>query len=136
MVYEICAGISTLVFIVIAYYLIKTLISLQRSLKEINEITKTLETKMEPLSEETITLIHHSSHLTKSVAEKVDALDPLFKTISHLGSMAEHATCSINEKIDQERKKKQWKLDDIIELATLGLLLWQQIKKGDKYGKN
>jgi uncharacterized protein YoxC len=134
MIYEICAVVGVLVFIVIAYYLVKTLIALQTSLKDIHELSKKLETKIDPVSTEASTLLYHSSQLTKSVADKLEAFDPLLKSISVMGSVAHQAAVSLQERVEPERTKKQSNLNDILDLATLGLMLWQQIKKGEKNG--
>jgi uncharacterized protein YoxC len=131
MLFEICAGISTLVFVVIAYYLIKTLIILQKSLKEISAVTKKFEIQIQPLSEETSHFLRRSAGLTESVTEKLEAFDPLLKSISHLNSMLNETFFSIHERI-KERKKGQWNLNEFIELVTLGLLVWQKVKKGDQ----
>lgn len=121
MVFEICASIATLVFIILAIYIIRTLITLQRALNKINA-------QIDPLAQETLSLLKNGTAVTGSVQDKLEAFDPLFDGIQDLN-------CAIKQTIrqEQEEKKKPWQdtVANVVVLAATGIKLWQQIKKGD-----
>lgn len=126
MIFEICAGIATLVFIILAIYIIQTLIAVQRSLNRLTDLAVKLDTKIDPIAQETFKTLQNTTDLTDSVKVKLDAFDPLFQGINDLGCAIKHAARPV-----QEEKKKQWQdtIAAVIELAAVGVMLWQQIKK-------
>jgi uncharacterized protein YoxC len=132
-IYEVCAVIATLAFIVIAYFLVITLKSLVESLNKLNS-------KIEPITNETLRLLENSNEMVESVQDKLSDLDPLVGSIANVGSALQNATSSLNEEEDEERphkffrteKKKNWQnvAGDLIKLISLGVVAWQKLKKG------
>lgn len=122
MVFEICAGIATLVFIVLAIYIIQTLIAVQRSLKK-------LDANIVPLAQESLNILKNTTDMTGSIKDKLEAFDPLFEGINDM-------SCAIKQSIRAEREdtKKPWQdtVAKVIVLSLASLKVWQQIKKGDR----
>lgn len=135
-IYEICAVVSTLVFIAIGIYLIITLRTVTESLKHINVNLSKLETKLDPISNEAIRLMENSNEIAESIQERLTDLDPLMGSISNIGFALKNITSSFKDedhsfRFFQKEKKKDWKdnLNDFIQLASLGVSAWQKIKK-------
>src|SRR5262245_32744332 len=98
MIYEICAVIVTLIFVLLAFYIIQTLRSLMKSMTRFHELVAKVENKWDPISLETLTLLQKSNDLTASVQEKIDSFDPVFNSIHHLGGILEESTTSLHER--------------------------------------
>lgn len=133
MIVEICAIVATIVFIVLALYIILTLKDLQKSFLRFQDIASKVETKIDPLGLETLRLLKNTNELTETIQEDLESFHPLCDSISNVGNALQSATKSLNGgyEIHHDEKKKQWqeKLENIIELAAAGVMLWQQIKK-------
>lgn len=135
MIYEICAAIATLVLIIIAFYLIKLLRALFESLNHLNTTLSQINTKIEPLSNETVRLLENSNEIAESVQDKLTDFDPLFESISNVGMAFQNLTGSLSSektlKFFRSEKKKDWQdiAGDLIKLATWGVLAWQKLKK-------
>ena len=61
MIFEICAALATIGFIVLIIYLIQTLIVFQKALKQIIRLTANIETTLDPISSETIKILQNSN---------------------------------------------------------------------------
>lgn len=133
MVYEICAALATLVFILIGIYLIRTLVSLKKSLDHLNEISSKLDHKIDPIGLETIKLLKKSNDITETVHEQLEAFNPICQSVYHVGNALEEASASLSDSyhndIHEKKKQRQSKLEDLIELAAAGISFWQQLKK-------
>ncbi len=139
MIYEICSIVSTLVFIAIAFYLIKVLKALFESFKHLNSGMSKIETKIGPLTTESIKLLENSNKIAESVQDKLSDLDPLMGSISNIGSGLQNLTSSFNKnnetskhKFFHKEEKRDWQniAEDLVKLVTLGVIIWQKIKKG------
>lgn len=136
-IYEICAILAVVVFIVIAFFLVKTLKALQESLKLMNASLTKIETQIEPVSNQTVRLLENTNEIAESFQDKISNLDPLLESISNVGCALQKATSSFSNeektlKFFHLEKKSDWQeiASDFIQLATLGVVTWQKIKKG------
>ncbi len=135
-IYEICAVIATLVFIGIACYLIKVMKELIKSLKHINVSLSIIDTKIEPISNETIRLLENSNEIAESFQDKIAEFDPLLDSISNVGAALKDVTGSFKNqekpfKFFHSGEKKNWQdiISDLIKLTSLGVIIWQKFKK-------
>lgn len=138
LVYEICSIVSTLVFIVIAFYLIKVLKALFVSFTHLNASVSKIETKIIPITDESIKLLENANGIAESVRDKLSDLDPLMGSISDMGSALHNATSSFTKKNESsshkffhKEEKRDWQdiANDLINIVTLGVIIWQKIKK-------
>jgi uncharacterized protein YoxC len=136
MIFEICAIVGTIAFVVLVVYLIMTLRTVQTSLVH-----------LDPIRHEVEKLLHKSNDITESVHKNMDSLDPLFRTVSNVGASLENVSKNLHKasfKVpsfleEEEEEVSGWndKLGDLLDLAAAGVLLWQHIKKkGDKHVQN
>ncbi len=79
MILEVCAIISVVIFAILAIFVIRTLLALQRNLLSVNQ-------------------------LTQDISHKMKLLDSTFKSISALGEMSE---IKLNELRDDQIKYKE-----------------------------
>lgn len=126
MITDIFLGIITIAVVVLVIYLVKTLITLQKTLKEIH-------TKVGPITEESLKLLKHSNSLAENIVFKSKSLDPFFYSLSDVGTFVEGMTTSLRKRSIKlfEEEKSSKKKANWIELAALGVLLWHKLKKGD-----
>jgi len=119
MVFEICAAIATLILAILAYFIIQSLRELQKSLKQVNELTAQLNEKLDPVGQ-----------LVTKVNDKLDAVEPIFNSINQLGYFLEEKTSSLtNRVVEKQNLSTQDTINSVIELVAKGVLIWQQIKK-------
>jgi uncharacterized protein YoxC len=139
MIYEICAGVATLAFVILVIYLVITLNALKQSLKE----TQALMKKVDPLTENISLILENGVHITDNIEAHLEALTPAVDSIGSLGSTFEHfkenlETKSFQYKKRQEHQHEQEKpsLDESVtafaQIVSSGILLWQNFKKGRK----
>ncbi len=122
MIYEICAAAATLAFIILVVYLVLTLRTLRSSLIKI-------DAKLDPVGSEVIGLLDTAHAISETVQEHLSSFNPLFQSISNLGSKVEEMTENLSSRAEEKKSSKGNKLDGIVELAALSILLWQQMKK-------
>lgn len=120
MILEISVAVIALAWVLLVIYLIITLTQLKTVLQSSN---RTIE-KTEPL-------IETSKDIAENLLEKSKALDPAFHSISQLSQSADDLVTRFkkSEKEASYTDKKSSNLEDIIELAAMGMLLWSKYKK-------
>lgn len=133
MVYEICAALATLAFILLCFYLIQTLRTVQKSLNNLNDMAGKLDNKIDPIGLEAIKLIKKTNDISETIGEQLESFNPICQTIYNLGNAAEEATASLADsyysELHEKKKERHGVIEDLIELAAAGMTLWQQIKK-------
>jgi uncharacterized protein YoxC len=137
MIFEICAGAVTIVFVVLVVYLIQTLIALQLTLNKTDEILEKIQSNIDPLSVKVLKILSNSSDATETIKEQIEAFNPLSKSICNIGNSLQEATNAEStpetwhQKVitNEKNKEKQENFRTIIELVSLGLSLWNQFKK-------
>jgi uncharacterized protein YoxC len=137
MIYEICAIIATLTLVILTIYIIQTLKELQKSLKNVSKTLTDLELEMAVLQVDINKFIRSSTELVQKVNEKILDLDPLFQTVHQAGdALNDFSARSLKKKVpihplDEEDEKIDVSDNvlNIIDLAKIGIKLYQQIKK-------
>ena len=152
MVYEICAAVLTISIVLLVFYLIAILKALRVSLLEVNRITAKLESRIDAIGSETTQLLQQTNKVAESVQSKLKAFDPLFYTINQVGESVQDAAQNFIHRKDelensfthlkeeteesfkhhpnfQSKTKRLDIINNLIEIAAAGIILWQQIKK-------
>jgi uncharacterized protein YoxC len=130
MIFEICAVLSTIAFVVLCVFLVQTLFRTQHTLKEIDVTLTKVNHKIDPLSSEAIKLIQNSNKLTHQLNEQITHINPLTESLSDIGEIVHNVTSSIQ----QEKKinftgEKNKRIGDILDIASLGISLLQKVNK-------
>ncbi len=118
MIIEISVAVIAAAFVILVIYLIVLIIGLKKTLKEVN-----------------ITMSEARHQLNKA-----EAFNPLFNAISHTGQILEQQAADLKNNFfenEEEREKKKKTINNslmasaaILELAGLGLSIWQKYNKG------
>lgn len=135
MIFEICAIVATLMLILLTIYIIQTLREVQKSLKTMSKTLSGLELELAVLQVDLNKLLCSSTELVQKANEKISDLDPLFQIVHHAGNALNARSQSFFRKErtqpseEVETKDMSENFLDIIDLAKVGIKLYQQIKK-------
>lgn len=135
MIFEICAIIATLLFLILTVYIVQTLKGIQRSVKNTNRILDNLEPDLAVMQMDVKRILSSSTELVRRINDKISDMDPLFQTLHHAGNALNarvHAFKKDSFHFEEEMEKTNVseRILDIIELTKAGVKLYQQIKKG------
>lgn len=135
MIFEICISIATIVFVILAFYIIQTLKVVQCSLKDVKKSIENLEIEVALIKINANQLLKNSNEIAEKINCKIDDITPLFDSIFKVGGLIREAVNSFEGRhlhvFTAEEKKSNWqeKVFDLIELTSLGIKVFQQIQK-------
>jgi uncharacterized protein YoxC len=123
-------------FIVLVYFLVKTLISAKASLEQVTETLAHIDAKVDAISQETVKLMHTTQQITDDVQGKMKSVDTLFRSIGQVGESVSQVSASVKQvsatvsdsvrragdRVNRERNQ----VAEVMEWATLGLQLWRK----------
>ena len=115
---EIILLIASLAFIVLVIYLIKLIRASCRTLKKVNRATESLQRQLDDLGHRPRDLLQHANEISANLHGKMKRLDGYFKSASDFGRQPSFYS----------RKNHEEGVTDFVELALLGLNLWQKAK--------
>lgn len=113
---EIFIGIGLVIFAALAFFLIRTLITLEKTLR-----------KLDVLSEESISLVRDTDKM-------LGAFQPVFRSLSNLGEIVEDKTSHLRTEyyVEKERERippSRLTSQEIMEWAVLSAQLFQKFVK-------
>jgi len=117
---EILLLILTIIFVILAGFIINLVIAATKTLKEVNQAILPLKA------------------ISMDLTQKMNYLNPLFRAVSNLGEGLEVKTAAlkeqhnwncVSEKIIAEKEKSDDTVADLIEWAVLGVSIWQKFKR-------
>ncbi len=117
-------------------------ISLQKSLKNIDQAITSVEFKLDNALDEVSTTLCQATatldslnELTISIKNKIDSTDPLFDSIAKVGHVVQGFLSSMPKEnkfqniINFTSSKEKFNIADLAEWVGLGVILWQKLKK-------
>ncbi|MFN4173841.1 MAG: DUF948 domain-containing protein [Parachlamydiaceae bacterium] len=122
MIIEISVAIIALSFAVLVVYLILTLNSVRKTLKNTDRTLLEFHHEFKGLSQST-------QKVAENVLSKAKSLDPIFHSLYEIGSVAEKR--AENYRLSALKEKSE-SIEQIAQLAVIGLNLWNAYKKGRK----
>ncbi|WNQ10532.1 DUF948 domain-containing protein [Paenibacillus aurantius] len=139
MIWQISVAIIALAFAVLVFFLIRTLHTVQESLKDTNQTINQVQRELNDVSAEVKGLIRNTNQITMDVRTKMKALDSLFGTVENVGDTLEGVTSSLRQvsnrfrsnvtsnlaEVNQTEDKKVYKA---INWASSIYDIWQRIK--------
>lgn len=137
MISDISLLIIAICMVLLLIFTIVLIVSLIKVVGALGKAVHTLEVKALPLLEEASTTLTTVKEITVKVKRKLDDADPLFNSIAKIGTLAEGFLTNDSHKrsrlhkifeFSEENEKSNSTLNDWIEWASLGLILWQKIK--------
>lgn len=139
MIFEICASIATLIFAILTFFIVRTLKEIQNSCKAAGSTLANFEAEAALIKIDAEKLIASSNQLIEKINNKITDLDPLFHSVSSIGTTVDAAVNRLTNSIEnhdfhffkREEKKSNWeeKVLDVIELTGLGIKIFQQMKR-------
>lgn len=125
-------------FLVLVYYIIKTLKAIQKSAEEMNQGLIHINSQIDVIGKETTELLQNTNKLTVDLQEKSKSLDSIFQSIDDVGSAVQQVTASARQvsssladtvqRSVQKVNSQQNKLDEWLKYFTLGLSVWEKMK--------
>lgn len=131
MILELSVAVIAIAWVILVIYLAITLTQLKKVLQNSNRSLEKVEQMLHPIDVQTTRLLETTNLLAENIAEKSKALDPLFHSISQLTESADEVVTKFRKTHGDNsfKEKRSNKLDDILELAAMGMLLWSKYKK-------
>lgn len=147
MIFEICAIVATLVFIVLGIFIVQTLKTVQFSLKNAVESINNLEIELATLKVNADQLMVNSNETIEKINEKIDDISPFVHMFSNLGEVGTKAIRKYEKgkrrsfveedeyddeyEEDDEDQESHWQgtVAGLVELANLGIKLFKKNKK-------
>lgn len=142
MIIEISVAVIALAFFVLVIYLIIMILALRKTLRHVDHLI--FETKK---------IVGQVGEVGPNFKYKLEALDPIFQSISNLGKFLDKKTrslgldnsccsqpkqanldylASLASSTASEREGQSYELNrcaDLLELGSFGIRLWQKLKK-------
>lgn len=139
MIIEISVAVVALAFVVLVFFLVKTLIELRKTLKQASNTMLFIESRVDPIQEEALELIKNTKTITATLNNQLEAVNPLLDTVHDVGTALQDATYEFSHGISHRKLKRQplkrpWsdKALDILELGSHALNVWTQSKRRSK----
>jgi len=133
---EVSLAIIAICFICLILVGLIVVIFLIRFLKNVNRKVSTLEYQIQPLLSGSEKIINTAHEFTAKLKYHLDQTEPLFSTISKTGLLMEHFIGKMQKEAENPKiiaittnNQKKIDLEDWIEWLSIGLVLWQKIKK-------
>lgn len=136
-------------FVVLVYFLVRTLQAAQQSLQETNRTLQQVQRDLTVLKEETVRLVKTSEEVTSDIHAKLRALDPLCQSIGHTGEALQQVTNTVRQVSSavtsstrnsttqgQTKGSSTRGLMDWIEWTAAGAQMWYAWRQQTKARKN
>ena len=95
--FEISAILAAVAFIVLVFFLVRTLLVTQKALEQVTEQVVHLKHRVDQLSEESVQLIHQTNLLTEDLHKKVKSFDSMFKAVEDVGESLRQVAGSVRQ---------------------------------------
>ncbi|MBC8081205.1 MAG: DUF948 domain-containing protein [Gorillibacterium sp.] len=144
MIWEISVAVVALAFVILVFFLVRTLTVVQQSLQEMNYTINNLQEELNDVSSEVKGLIRNTNQITLDLRTKMKSLDSLFGTAENVGDTLEVVTSSIrnisnrfltNQNtniVEQAEDKGVYK---VIKAVTSMYNIWQKVKANRNHKK-
>lgn len=145
MVIDISIGLIAIAFVVLVIYLIVFINSLKITLNEVDKTVASVRIHLDEMSNQAKKTVEHTNQISFDLKRKMESLNPLFNTFSNVGEVLESKTTYLkkealasqkerlseleNHEAEKEvRSHDEIKVADILELAGIGIRLWNKIR--------
>lgn len=139
MIWQISVAVVALAFVVLVFFLVRTLATLQKSLTEINHTLTEVREDLNGVSTEVKGLIRNTNQITLDLRTKMKSLDSVFDTVDNVGATLEVVTSTVRNastrylagvnrnmnRVEETGDKKAYK---IINTVSSIYDIWQRIK--------
>lgn len=147
-VIEISVAIIAIAFVFLVFFIVRTLLSVQGSLVQLNQIMVHTQLQLDEVSKETTELLRNTNQITQDIQQKSQSLDSLFHSVDDVGQAVQQVASSfkqvsttLSESVERtvlkSTENNQDKVAEMIRYTTIGLNLWRkwQARKESKMHK-
>ena len=150
MIIEISVAVIAIVFTVLVIYLIVMINTLRHTLTQVDQTLGSVRHQLGSIGEEAKKVVEQANGLSADMKVKFDSVTSLFNAVSNIGAVLEDRTVAFREQMfaedkDEKSHKRPFhlrfktgeqlaspeleKIASILELAGLGVRLWQKLKQ-------
>lgn len=135
MIIEISVAFIAAAFVALVIFLILALRSLRITFDSINATLRPIQRHTEELCNQTECLIEQTTALTNDVNNKLEALDGVFNSLSHVGNHLENLTKNFDSQLKERplapepEEHPSVPVEEMFEWVLLGCQIWQKFKK-------
>lgn len=140
MIVELSVALAAVAFAVLVIFLILVLIDVRKTLKKVNQTLLFVESRVDPIQDEALELLKNTKHITATLNEQLQAVNPLVNTVYDVGTAIQNAKNELSNELSRkksyraiqpDREQREWseRLEDILELGAHALSVWHHEKK-------
>lgn len=145
MIIEISVAVVALAFAALVIYLIGLIRTAQATLRQVNQTLNDSRKQLVDIAYEAKQIMEHTNEMALGFQNKMESLDPIFRSIEDLGNIAESKTTALKERFitprringyeDSQEEKQQVSQDvakviaNTIDLISRGQRLWQNFNQ-------
>ncbi|MBA2369524.1 MAG: DUF948 domain-containing protein [Candidatus Protochlamydia sp.] len=153
MIIEISVAVIAVAFVFLVIYLIVLLKSLKSTMNQVNFLIFDARKQLDEMGGEAKKIIDHTNQISLDLKYKMETLNPLFQSVENIGEVLEdkaedfkkssirsrtsnstsplftHKDNLQNRDSTADPRGSKALVPDILELASLGIRLWQKLKK-------
>lgn len=128
---EIFVGIAVVTFVVLAVFIILTLIKFNKTIDKMDRHANKLVIDFSITNSELIRTLSNCSKLSEHINEKIQDLDPLFCSINKVGLLFKNTISAIelNHSYVERERESDLKITAYAELADAVIKIYKQSKK-------
>lgn len=152
MIIEISVAIIAIAFVALVIYIIAFTKALKITLEQVNQTLFEVRKQLDEVGGEAKKTIEQTHEVSTDLKNKMVALNSIFSAVANIGDILEQKSFLFKRKIisssdeeslhmavhaskikEEPSARELCKFADILELAGIGIRLWQKLKKrGDK----
>jgi uncharacterized protein YoxC len=136
MLWEYSISAAAAAFIIMAAFIVYTLIEVRLSIQQSRETFRRMELRLEKTADETLGLIHSTQSIIANIDSRLQASDGFIQAFSSAGDSARRLSQTVNgfsRILSEAAAEAQASLHaqhdtirDIVSLTTAGVQLWQR----------
>lgn len=137
LIWEISVAVIAAGFIVLVYYLVRTLLAAKASLQRTDETLQQIQKELSEVSQETVKLLRATEVVTNDIEGKLKTLDPLCQSIGQTGEAFRQITNTVRQVSSTvstsahtaQQAVQSSRISDLIKWTVAGAQLWSSWKK-------
>ncbi|WP_028782916.1 DUF948 domain-containing protein [Thalassobacillus devorans] len=129
--------IMALSFALVVAFIVKTLVSVNKSMKSLDGTVDNLVTQMNGITKESEHLINKSNYLAEDINHKIDSTNGLFESLQNVGDSVDNLNHGLNKATDNFTYHTNKHNDKIIKAVRWGEAItntYAKWKRSDKSG--
>ena len=135
----ISVAVIAVAFLILVFYLSRTLRSLQVTLDNVASTLSGLEKQMEGVTSETTELLHKTNKLAEDIQQKSESLNTVVDAVKDVGTSLQRFNKSVGnvtEEVAVQLEKNKTKISQVVQVGNAVIEIWDKWKaKKQKHDK-